>query len=127
MGLPRVASRFLVALVHNLRSTSQPVGKRLRRKISELVITNVTFLPCYLPLDLFRWLYCLILAEDANFKQKARLRSDVATDPPLGPGWGTFVENRAYIEYVAQAANADEVSDPNQYRNINFNVHFNVR
>jgi hypothetical protein len=51
------------------------------------------------------------LAEDANFKQKARLRSDVTKDPPLGPGWGTFVENRAYIEYVAQAANADEVSD----------------
>jgi len=59
---------------------------------------------------LFRWLYRLILAKDANFKQKARLRSDVARDPPLGPGWGTFVENCAYIEYVLpHAANADEV------------------
>jgi hypothetical protein len=69
------------------------------------------FFPITLRLHLFRWLYRLILAEDANFKQKARLRSDVAKDPPLGPGWGTFVENTAYIEYVAQAANADEVSD----------------
>ena len=68
MGLPRVASQFLVVLVHNLRSTSQLVGKCLRRKISELVISNVAFRLCYLPLDLFRWLYCLILAEDANFK-----------------------------------------------------------
>jgi hypothetical protein len=63
----------------------------------------------HLSLDVFRWLYNLILAEDANFKQKARLRSDVARDPPLGPGWGTFVENHAYIDYVAQAANAEEV------------------
>ena len=64
-----------------------------------------------MPSYVFRWLYCLILAEDANFKQKARLRSDVTRDPPLGPGWGTFVENLAYIKYVAEATNADEVSD----------------
>ena len=50
----------------------------------------------------FRWLYALFLAEDANFKQKAQLRSDSNKDPPLGPGWGTFVENKPYLEYVSQ-------------------------
>jgi len=50
-----------------------------------------------------------MLSVDANFKQKARLRSDVAKDPPLGPGWGTFVENRSYLEHVARSTNQDEV------------------
>jgi hypothetical protein len=57
-----------------------------------------------------RWLYALFLAEDANFKQKAQLHSDTNKDPPLGPGWGTFVENKAYLEYVSQFADRDEVS-----------------
>jgi len=60
--------------------------------------------------DQFRWLYALFLAEDANFKQKAQLRSDINKDPPLGPGWGTFVENEAYLGYVSQFAGQDEVS-----------------
>jgi len=60
--------------------------------------------------DQFRWLYALFLAEDANFKQKAQLRSDIKKDPPLGPGWGTFVENEAYLGYVSQFADRDEVS-----------------
>jgi len=60
--------------------------------------------------DQFRWLYALFLAEDANFKQKAQLRSDINKDPPLGPGWGTFVENEAYLGYVSQFAGRDEVS-----------------
>jgi hypothetical protein len=108
MALLRAASRFLVALAHNLALTSQLVGKFRRRNIGELVMLGFH---CHLPLHLFRWLYRLILAEDANFKQKSRLRSDVARDPPLGPGWGTFVENSAYIEYIAQAANTDEARD----------------
>lgn len=58
----------------------------------------------------FRWLYALFLAEDANFKQKAQLRSDNNKDPPLGPGWGTFVENQAYLGYVSQFVDQDEVS-----------------
>jgi len=58
----------------------------------------------------FRWLYALILSEDANFKQKAQLRSDNAKDPPLGPSWGTFVENEAYLKHVAQYTDQDEVT-----------------
>ena len=65
----------------------------------------------------FRWLYALFLAEDANFKQKAQLRSDNNKDPPLGPGWGTFVENKAYLEYVSQFMDKDEVS-PSQWHLI---------
>ena len=57
----------------------------------------------------FRWLYALFLAEDANFKQKAQLHSDNNKDPPLGPGWGTFVENKVYLEYVTQFVGQDEV------------------
>jgi hypothetical protein len=57
----------------------------------------------------FRWLYALFLAEDANFKQKAQLRSNDTKDPPLGPGWGTFVENKAYLGYVSQFVDRDEV------------------
>jgi hypothetical protein len=59
----------------------------------------------------FRWLYSQFLAEDANFKQKARARSNISKDPPLGPGWGTFVENEAYLEYVSKAPNKTEVID----------------
>ena len=56
-----------------------------------------------------RWLYSQILAEDANFKQKARARSNITKDPPLGPGWGTFVENEAYIQHIATVPNKTEV------------------
>ena len=53
----------------------------------------------------FRWLYALFLAEDANFKQKAQLCLDDNMDPPLGPGWETFVDNKAYLGYVSQFTN----------------------
>jgi KDZ transposase-like protein len=56
-----------------------------------------------------RWLYSLFLAEDANFKQKARARSNIDKDPPLGPGWGTFVENEAYLQQISTAPNKTEV------------------
>ncbi|KAF8235533.1 hypothetical protein L208DRAFT_1256802, partial [Tricholoma matsutake] len=57
-----------------------------------------------------RWLYALILSQDANFKQKAWLCSDNAKDPPLGPGWGTFVENSAYPQHIAQYTDQEEIS-----------------
>ena len=56
-----------------------------------------------------RWLYTLILVEDANFKQKARLRSGKNVDLPLGPGWGTFILNKPYLDYVSKFACQDEV------------------
>ena len=65
----------------------------------------VTFLNTML-----RWLYVLILSQDANFKQKAWLCSDNVKDPPLGPGWGTFVENGTYLWHIAQYTNQEEVT-----------------
>lgn len=60
--------------------------------------------------QLFRWLYGLILVEDANFKQKARLRSKDDRDPALGPGWATFVANEAYLNHLATYVHQDEVN-----------------
>lgn len=57
-----------------------------------------------------RWLYSRILAEDANFKQKAKLRSSDEKDPVLGPGWATFVNNQAYMEHLLNVAHQDEVA-----------------
>ena len=52
----------------------------------------------------------LILAEDANFKQKAWLWSGKTDNDALGPGWGTFMSNKPYLDYISQFANQDEVS-----------------
>ena len=60
-------------------------------------------------MTLVRWLYSQFLAEDANIRQKAQARSNIHKDPPLGPGFGTFVENEAYIEHIATAPNKNEV------------------
>jgi hypothetical protein len=37
----------------------------------------------------------LIIALDANFKLKNRMRANAKVDPPLGPGWEYFVEPKA--------------------------------
>jgi hypothetical protein len=55
-------------------------------------------------------LYSLLIAEDANFKQKARLRSNDNKDPALGPGWATFVNAKDYEEYLSNHSNRDEIS-----------------
>jgi hypothetical protein len=61
--------------------------------------------------QLFRsWLYTQIIAGDANFKQKARLRSSVARDPPLAPGCGTFINNEGYQAHLLDYVDQDEVS-----------------
>ena len=63
-----------------------------------------------------RWLYTLILAEDANFKQKSRLRSGKSDQEALGPGWGTFVSHEPYLNHVSQFASQNEVSNCYNYR-----------
>ncbi|KAJ7058293.1 hypothetical protein C8F01DRAFT_1305830 [Mycena amicta] len=53
------------------------------------------------------FLYSLMLALDANFCLKNRIRANETQDPSLGCGWGYFVENGPYKEhlqdYVAEA------------------------
>jgi hypothetical protein len=57
--------------------------------------------------SLFRWLYSLFLALDANFRLKLKDRK--INDPELGSGWAYFVQNQHYIEHVSQATDETEV------------------
>ncbi|KAL0565932.1 hypothetical protein V5O48_016083 [Marasmius crinis-equi] len=57
-----------------------------------------------------QFLYALFLAEDANFKQKARARPNDDRDPPLGPGWGVFVPNDVYMEELGKRTDQQEIS-----------------
>ncbi|KAJ7041928.1 hypothetical protein C8F04DRAFT_946399 [Mycena alexandri] len=47
-----------------------------------------------------KYLYRLVLAMDANFKMKNRIRARERDDPSLGPGWGAFVEPKAYKKHL---------------------------
>ncbi|KAJ7234341.1 hypothetical protein C8J57DRAFT_1531743 [Mycena rebaudengoi] len=48
----------------------------------------------------YKFLYMLLLAMDANFKLKNRMRPNEIDDPPLGPGWGYFVEPQSYRRHL---------------------------
>ncbi|KAJ7035417.1 hypothetical protein C8F04DRAFT_955058, partial [Mycena alexandri] len=58
----------------------------------------------------YRFLYMLILALDANFKLKNRLRANEQYDPSLGPGWGAFVEPTAYREHLKNYVGESDIS-----------------
>lgn len=51
----------------------------------------------------------LILAADANFRMKNRLRANARVDPPLGPGWGYQVEPEAYKTHLTNYVNEEDV------------------
>lgn len=53
----------------------------------------------------------LILAMDANFRLKNKLRG-LLTDPSLSPGWAYFVDHIPYAKFVAEAAADEDVSRP---------------
>jgi hypothetical protein len=42
----------------------------------------------------------VIVALDANFRLKNRMRPNEHPDPSLGPGWGYFVEPESYREHL---------------------------
>ncbi|KAJ7197993.1 hypothetical protein GGX14DRAFT_374552 [Mycena pura] len=48
----------------------------------------------------FRFLYMLLLAMDANFRLKNRIRANEHDDPPLGTGWGYLVDDGPYKEHL---------------------------
>ncbi|KAJ7817577.1 hypothetical protein B0H13DRAFT_1662585 [Mycena leptocephala] len=58
----------------------------------------------------YRFLYMLLLAVDANFKLKNRLRSNERSDPSLGPGWGAFVEPNEYKEHLRNYVGETDIS-----------------
>jgi hypothetical protein len=52
----------------------------------------------------------LILAVDANFKMKNVIRVNEHNDPPLGSGWGAFVEPSEYKEHLRTYVPKKDVS-----------------
>jgi hypothetical protein len=63
---------------------------------------------------LYRWLYALLLAMDANFKQKARARPNDNRDIQLGAGWGCVVDSEEYSELIKARQHEDEVREPSR-------------
>ncbi|KAF7293374.1 hypothetical protein MIND_01114200 [Mycena indigotica] len=57
-----------------------------------------------------KFLYSLLLALDANFRLKNRIRANERKDPSLGSGWGYFVENDAYKEHLRDYVAETDVS-----------------
>ena len=51
----------------------------------------------------------LILAMDANFRLKNRMRANDQTDPELGPGWAYFVNNSPYATFIKDYVDDEEV------------------
>ncbi|KAF7342705.1 CxC2 domain-containing protein [Mycena sanguinolenta] len=58
----------------------------------------------------YRFLYMLLVALDANFKLKNRMRANEHPDPPLGPGWGYFVEPEKYRKHLKTYTSEQDVS-----------------
>ncbi|KAK7046798.1 CxC2 domain-containing protein [Favolaschia claudopus] len=58
----------------------------------------------------FQFLFILILAMDANFRLRNRLRPNEKDDPPLGSGWGYMVEEKEYHEHLRGYVGEEDVS-----------------
>ncbi|KAJ7105451.1 hypothetical protein C8R43DRAFT_1140778 [Mycena crocata] len=58
----------------------------------------------------FRFLYMLLLAVDANFKLKNRMRPNEIDDPSLGPGLGYWVEPRRYRKHIRKYTAEKDIS-----------------
>ncbi|KAJ7751019.1 hypothetical protein B0H14DRAFT_2541294 [Mycena olivaceomarginata] len=58
----------------------------------------------------FQFLYMLLLVIDANFRLKNRIRANEIEDPPLGPGWGSWVEPKGYQEHVRKYVSETDIS-----------------
>ncbi|KAJ7036476.1 hypothetical protein C8F04DRAFT_954001 [Mycena alexandri] len=58
----------------------------------------------------FQFLYMLLLAMDANFRLKNRLRANERDDPPLADGWGYIVEDAPYKEHLRSYVAEKDVS-----------------
>ncbi len=57
-----------------------------------------------------RWLYQLMISQDANFRLKNRLRTGSHEDPWLGPGLAYCVDDGPYGDYVMSLASQEDVS-----------------
>ncbi|KAH8813863.1 hypothetical protein DL96DRAFT_1757976 [Flagelloscypha sp. PMI_526] len=59
----------------------------------------------------YRFLYMLLLAMDANFRLKSRLRKNSRGTVELGDGWGFFVPSQTYREFISQVTDDDDISN----------------
>ncbi|KAF7322358.1 CxC2 domain-containing protein [Mycena chlorophos] len=57
----------------------------------------------------YQFLYMLILAVDANFRLKNRVRPNEISDPALGPGWAYWVEAVGYKEHVKKYISESDI------------------
>jgi hypothetical protein len=71
----------------------------------------------------YRWLYRLILTIDANFRLKNKERF-VRNDPALGDGWGCWVRDSPYHEYISLYGHQEEVSFFFVLITLNFNSNY---
>ncbi|KAJ7901027.1 hypothetical protein B0H14DRAFT_3422936 [Mycena olivaceomarginata] len=55
-------------------------------------------------------MWCLNTAIDANFRMKNRMRANEIHDPPLGPGWGFWVEPEGYKTHLKNYVQEKDVS-----------------
>ncbi|KAK6996611.1 CxC2 domain-containing protein [Favolaschia claudopus] len=58
----------------------------------------------------FQFLYMLIIAVDANFRLRHRLRPNERDDPPLGSGWGYMQEEEPYKAHLRNYVEEKDVS-----------------
>ena len=96
--------------VLSLASISQKTGEMLPWNISMSFLhnypspgTNINYL--------FRFLYVLIVALDANFRLKNLMRSSLKRDPGLHTGFAYFPEDAAYQKHILKYATQKDVSD----------------
>lgn len=51
----------------------------------------------------------LMVAMDANFRLKSRLRAAISKEPALGLGWTYFVDHGPYSEFIKDYVDEEEV------------------
>jgi hypothetical protein len=115
--LPMVGQWCSVVHALILESTYRKAGKMRLRNYGMLFFLVILLTANYCA----RFLYALLVSIDANFKQKARSRPGDKNDPVLGPGFGCFVPNNAYMEEISKQADQDEVCfnfSPHDYKLI---------
>ncbi|KAH7909277.1 hypothetical protein BJ138DRAFT_1115126 [Hygrophoropsis aurantiaca] len=65
-----------------------------------------------------KFLYFLILAMDANFRLKNRMRSSDAADPGLHTGFAYFVPEKKYKEHVLKHATQKDISTCSGFKTL---------
>ncbi|CAK5273727.1 unnamed protein product [Mycena citricolor] len=58
----------------------------------------------------FRFIFMLLLALDANFRLKNRIRANEIEDKSLGPGWGYWVPPDPYATHLKNYVSEDDTS-----------------